>query len=226
MNFLSHFYIDHDNEDPYFTTGAILPDLAKIYNNTWRLKDPLEEFDHDNLLQIHKGVNRHYAIDAKFHNTGFFKENSDLILNRLKSEQFEGIEKYKYFLAHILLELLMDRLLVIENKAIGDKFYSLLKDTDQKFLSMYLKNFTFVYESGEFLSFFNRFIISEYLNDYAIIDKFLFALNRTWSRANKTEFTISDSKKLLQIINDLEKELSTKYLDFLDVFRQYHHQHV
>lgn len=116
MNYLSHFYFDQLSDDPYYILGIALPDLTKGHNRSWNIHPKPGEPETDpNFKSILKGWERHLEVDRLFHSSGFFAENTELIKNELKNIPFKNKEIRPYVLAHILLELLLDSILIQEH---------------------------------------------------------------------------------------------------------------
>ncbi len=224
MNFLSHYFVDQDHSDPYFVTGLILPDLARIFHPKWRLnarkiRETLP--DNKDMDMLCQGIARHESGDLYFHNSDFFHTHTTHIKDVLNDNRIKSVSTRSYFLAHVLLELLLDRLIVKQMPEIPENFYATLSKIDPEKLRMYLKHFNFVYDPWEFLAFFERFIQSRYLLAYKHNEKFIFALNRVYTRVNPVRFTEQERRELSRINTQLEQRLSVQYLSFFDALRKH-----
>jgi hypothetical protein len=139
MNFLSHYYFDQSSNS-YKVLGTLLPDLTANAQKDWKLypqKNP-HVFENDaELNAILKGWNRHLAVDKHFHNSDFFNTHSQQLSARLRPILLNSPVK-AYFLAHISLELLLDGLLLNNNKVSTEAFYSHLAACNAKKIVQFL----------------------------------------------------------------------------------------
>ena len=75
MHFLSHYYVDRGYDNPYHVLGALLPDISPHFTRTYNSVIRRHEWDLDgDAGEIHKGVLRHYYVDAQFHSSLYFQK--------------------------------------------------------------------------------------------------------------------------------------------------------
>ena len=213
MNFLSHYYVDHTDERPYYTLGLVMPDLAKIFRSSWRITPKiLPRSNKSEVIALNEGIERHVEVDAVFHSSDFFKEYNSLINTMLGRGKLESVNKYVFFLSHVLFEMMLDRMLVKHFPHIGHQFYDQLEKVEKEVVEMYLKDLNFVEDRNEFFAFFERFRNSRYLLDYIRNESMIYALGRVFSRIDKVKFTTADAKLLDKVINELDERLADGYL--------------
>lgn len=135
MNFISHYYFDRGQAESLFFVGVSTPDLVANFNRGIRLKRArlpliMENEASEAQINFYNGILRHFEVDRLFHSSTFFKEETHLIAAILK-EHFGApqIEK-SFFVAHILLELILDRLLINQHNDILYSFYSHFKQKE------------------------------------------------------------------------------------------------
>jgi hypothetical protein len=215
MNLLSHYYVDHQDERSYFALGLVLPDLFKIFHSDWKLmSDGLPHIGgHHEFDAINQGVQRHFEIDAIFHTSDFFNDHYKHLNERLGRGNLEAVDKYVFFLSHVFVELMLDRMLIKHYPDIGHQFYSHLEKVEKEVIELYLKDLKFVQDKREFFAFFERFRTSRYLLDYVDNDSMIYALGRVFSRVSHASFTKADT----QLLEDCIHELEDRYEDTFHV---------
>jgi len=205
MNYLSHFYMDIDHPDPYFQFGTILPDLIRSVDRKLRIpKSLLLTTDgNDNIQQLSLGCNRHFEVDDLFHNSNFFREHTSQIKTLLYERNLQNPKLKTHLLAHVLLELMLDRLLIKLDITICDRFYVCLKKVEYDNLNILLNKISY-YDHQLLCDYLDRFQQSQYLYSYEFNDKIIFALNRIFSRVGITELLKPDEQRFLNFIEEIE----------------------
>jgi hypothetical protein len=127
MNFLSHYYLHYDLNDPFFTVGLTAPDLISLMGNHSRVTEKfiLNYPDPDpKALSFLAGMLIHIEIDQFFHRSDFFKKYTDVYQDEY--QLFCG-EILPHHLSHILLEIMIDRILLLNDHSLADGFYHLFR---------------------------------------------------------------------------------------------------
>ncbi|MEM7370531.1 MAG: hypothetical protein AAF587_18110 [Bacteroidota bacterium] len=127
MNFISHFYLDRHLNDSSFFTGVSTPDLVSVFDRTIRLKArkmPLlmENEATPDEISFYQGVLRHFEGDRIFHTSTFFEEETGRI-NEILHDAFGDQVERGFFIAHILFELLLDKILIQHDSSLLTEFY-------------------------------------------------------------------------------------------------------
>ena len=213
MNFLSHYYFDQTS-DAYTVLGTLLPDLTANAQKEWKLypqKNP-ELFENDaELKAILKGWMRHLAVDKHFHNSDFFITHSRQLSARLRPVLQNSPVK-AYFLAHISLELLLDGLLLKNNKVSTEAFYSHLAACDVKKIVEFLE-LNLVGDTQPFTLYFERFCSSAYLNSYRETEKIAYALHRICLRVWPESLTQTEQEQITEVLVAYHMELESEYFE-------------
>ncbi len=129
MNFVSHYFLDQArSSSSHFFFGVITPDLVGVFDRRIKLKPhslPPIEADHVSMgeLSFYKGVLRHFEVDAVFHTSVFFNRETKLLQEELREYFDEETLPRSYFIAHILLELLLDKVLIEAHPEVLPTFY-------------------------------------------------------------------------------------------------------
>lgn len=123
MNFLAHFVLATKlNKSPDFLAGSILPDIAKRAG----FATPnflITEFQSRNS-ELFSGIRFHLAADRFFHNSDLFKEG--MAFWKLGLEEAKtGLSK-TFFLHHLLFEMWLDKILMVQNPDAAIKMYETL----------------------------------------------------------------------------------------------------
>lgn len=202
MNYLSHYIIDHQNNNSYYNTALILPDFCKRWIKNFHSPPPSNSFS-DNQLSLLAGCLQHYKSDKRFHGSSFFQKYESLISDAFKKETFSIHFTRKWFVAHVLTELLIDRVFVKQLSFYVDEFYNSLNSINDTVLDSFLMYYG-IQDTSEFFKQFNHFRSVKYIYYYADNNKFLYSLNRVMMRVGILELSENDAEKLMAIILHVE----------------------
>lgn len=214
MNYLSHYYFDQQNPDPYYILGIALPDLVKNHNRRWNLhpyKQP-ELVEHNPIHQsILKGWNRHLEVDHYFHEASYFLEKSHLITLEMRNIAFENNKVKPFMIGHVGLEIMLDTLLLKHKNVDGIVFYEKLEKCDIKQIINFLELYG-IQNAEEFNRFYARFCESKYLLSYQSNESIVYALNRIQYRLSNQFFTEKDTRLMHKHIAELMDAVEKDYL--------------
>lgn len=216
MNFLSHYYLDRDKSDPFYTIGLITPDLLTLHRGHIRVKEK-------NILQIVSGdpapSNRslaagmlcHVRIDRWFHGHELFKSGQEFIGEFGRNGGFV----FSMFMAHILYEILLDRYIAFTSPDYESDFYEECSafnfNKTVPFLSR-LENF----DRDGFIGLTDRFCRHKYALFYKKPEDIIDVVNNISSRfllagIPKTDYFIDGMEFLYEkFINDFKSILSAR----------------
>ncbi|MFM6954765.1 MAG: hypothetical protein ACKOWL_07240 [Sphingobacteriaceae bacterium] len=213
MNFLSHYYFDQ-HSDAYTVLGTVLPDLTSNTNKNWKIhpQKHADLFKHDAALQaILNGWNRHLAVDKHFHGSDFFSSHSQQLSAKLRPILQTSPVK-AYFLAHISLELLLDGLLLKNNKVSTEQFYRNLAACDSQKITHFLA-LNLIEDTQPFTLFFERFCSSAYLNSYQETEKIAYALHRICLRVWPESLNQAEQEQITEVLIAYQAALAPVYLE-------------
>jgi len=216
MNFLSHFYFDRHSEDPHLVLGAVLPDLVKNARKDWNLHPErnAELFSNDFESSILIGWRRHMIVDRHFHNSVFFTEHTAGIKKAIIPALKNSVVRPS-FLAHISLELMLDSTLLTENHIQTVNFYSHLRQSDREAINRFLK-LSSIDDTTQFFNFFDKFIQSNYLENYRESHNIMYALNRICMRVWRDPLTDSEILALRDILNNYHQNQMGNYMEIFE----------
>jgi hypothetical protein len=201
LNFLSHYFIHHKIDNHYFNLGLILPDLARGSIKKFKELNGDFSINHEQMLN---GCFAHLEDDKKFHSSNFFETGTSICIDAIKSNaDLKNIER-KWFLGHILFEMMMDRLLIRHYHGIGKQFYADLNLIDISELDSFFKNQGLL-ETERLCRMFNHFREAGYILNYTDNNLFGYSLTRVMMRAGLPEISFHERRDLLKSVLDLEE---------------------
>ncbi len=211
MNYLSHYYYDWEKDDPNYILGCLFPDLTSNFKRKLKILPKDFEPTQAPLLNINSalktGIQRHFYLDKIFHTSSFFDQHTQDFKTILLELNLESINKYYYFYAHILLELVLDRILLQQYPQLVDDFYTTLAKIDQSIIKQFFQTFGWEKHYKGFEKHFQLFQTRQFLRDYQN-DQFLVgALNHVHKRINPKEIAQSDLQKIAKQLMAFEQKL-------------------
>ena len=120
-----------------------------------------------------------------------------------------------FFLAHIGVELLLDSLLINEEKINVDRVYQHLAEVDESVLNLFLE-INRIEDIQRFDKFYKSFMKEKYLWAYADDHKISYSLKRICMRIWEQPFSVKQETKLTAILTDYKKKLSQDFIFIFD----------
>lgn len=224
MNFLSHYYLDHQIDDSLFIVGACTPDLLSIFDRRIKFKERSVSKRVQNReitaeqLSFYQGVIRHFQVDKLFHASDFFHaETQQLGLDLREAFPNKEIQR-SFFVAHILLELGLDRLLIQKDEGLLNQFYNHFERcTPQR-----IKKLTSWLAGDDALAsydaFLRKFTQDRHLYRYKDWSYIIYVLKRIMRRVGIFEYSYLDSREFLTFLDAYEMDLGSRYEQVLQGF--------
>jgi hypothetical protein len=132
MNYFAHAcpFLD----DPYFLAGTGVPDWLTVVDRAVRVRPKHAQSWADapdaRVAAVARGLTQHFRDDARFHAPRAFAE-VNLALGALVRPAVQGEAGFRpWFLAHLLVELLLDATLIAAAPQRLEKYYALLQSVD------------------------------------------------------------------------------------------------
>lgn len=207
MNFISHFSLDRFHPDSEYLVGVCIPDLLSIYNRKLRIKHLSHHLHFPLPLQkFYQGIVRHYDTDKIFHTCEFFERECNVVSADLRKMFPDGSAKRSFFVAHVLIEILIDKILIEEdNQLVRDFYFHLHKigavritEMTQAFLDT---------PASTFSGFLQKFLDNEYLYHYESYEYIIFVLKRIVGRVGIEETAYMDTPFFLEYLREFEKKI-------------------
>lgn len=218
MNFLSHYYFERYSPNSERVLGALLPDLLKNVDKRYNFHPKRFEetlFAHPKTMWISEGWYRHVEVDKLFHTSDFFLQHTHTLRKKL-DPVVTHLPVRASFLAHIALELLLDHLLIDHTLVNANRLYEHLEQVQKNTIEKYLRTIGEV-DVQRFFIFYERFLASRYILQYADITNLSHALfsicKRVWTFENTDEDHVRLTERLQQY---KEQDL----LEYMGVFQE------
>ncbi|MCB9236181.1 MAG: hypothetical protein H6581_31320 [Bacteroidia bacterium] len=215
MNFIAHFFLDRERPESFFAIGAATPDLLSIYNPRLRIKKHhikklnLETFSENDLMLL-EGVKRHFHADAFFHTSPFFERETQWLSAQM-TQRFPGDTiPRKYFIAHILLELVLDKALIHRHPDLLDNYYAhftqspldQVRHATELVTKRELKNYD---------GFLAKFRDHKYLYNYTRWDHIVFVLKKIMERVSIAETEFTEMEEFMNLMKEFELRLENTH---------------
>jgi hypothetical protein len=217
MNLLSHYYASCKEGRPYYNFGLVLPDFLGMSNREWKPIRFIESSDQA-LMDIASGCKEHLRVDSVFHSLKEFKDNVLYIRKKIEESGMRINGMRLFFTAHVLFEIILDRIILIREMKFADKFYSDLTEIDTGAIS-HLFSANGIGSSGKFLISFEKFKTHRYIYHYIDSGKVMFALNRIMLRAGLIVFEENELGKFENVIFDVETHISPQFLSIFEAVK-------
>jgi len=209
LNYFAHYYFDHKQDSEIHNFGLALPDFVRNFIKGSRLKPVLDaDFDDDNLQQLHNGTLKHIQRDAHFHGSQFFKKASSRIGGMVGAAFNEAGIPRVWWGAHLLTEMMLDRVLIKENPELIGRFYEDLENSSEQIVGEYMTKNGIV-NTSEFFKRLNRFRELRYLLRYTEDDAMVFSLSRVYLYAGVSpEWNSAQAALVIPQMEPVEQEIA------------------
>lgn len=221
MNFIAHYFLDRTNPESLFALGAATPDLLSIYNPTFRIKKAhtrhlLGKQLSSSEAMLLSGIERHFSADAAFHTSAFFRQETGEII-RLLEEHFPGdMAPRKYFVAHVLLELLLDKVLIQEHPEVLDEYYEHYNRNAPFEAVRIATEHLAGRELPHYEDFLSKFQKNRWLASYQKWEHITYVLSRILRRVHITTTGYLDTPAFLSLMQHYEHRLTLNYPRMFD----------
>jgi acyl carrier protein phosphodiesterase len=132
VNYLSHGY--RHIERPWVLAGTALPDWLSVGDRRSRVSP--EALEHvashadARTRDLAEGVRRHLDDDARFHTSAVFRATEDEVTLRLRAAHAHEPRQRSRFLAHVLVEQLLDAWIMARHPDALSRYYDALESVD------------------------------------------------------------------------------------------------
>lgn len=160
--------------------------------------------DHRDLEWLREGTNKHFERDKRFHGSEYFEKTSKILTQILRPAFQQASIPRDWFAAHVLTEMMIDRVLIKEAPALAQSFYTDLETADTQIITQYLEA-KGVSDTDLFLERLARFNQAKYLLQYEHNKAMVFSLNRIFMYTKADgEWTEAQFEILEKVIPDTE----------------------
>lgn len=206
MNYLSHFYFFNKPNTPYYNCGLVFPDWLGAYKRKRLSKNLI--IDTANEQELAAGIEHHFLGDRIFHGSEYFKEHAHgikLILE--KTSMNKDLFRFS-FISHVILEMMIDRLLLLKHPHLGTQFYDNLDACDDTQLLYFAQRNSSADEG--FKTMVEKFKHYRFILGYVNTGNFVYSLNRIIGRVG-INFNESQVVELTAVIPEIENYIDTNW---------------
>lgn len=224
VHFLAHFFSSPDPLNPYVTIGLAIPDMHRQFTrvyNTSRLSQFIPTGEQQ--LAVHAGILAHYQQDAVFHELPVFSEWVQRV-QQLYHQKAEGtLITRLFFLAHLGVEMLIDRAIVMQYPHYPDLFYRHLQQVSDKEILLYFNQLA-VPASGLIVQQqITRFLDHRFLYYFQSFDDMMEGLFRVYRNVTG-QFPEKEVRYVLHaVFSELDQEMMRCYTAFLSPIQSFFH---
>jgi hypothetical protein len=192
--------------------GLVLPDFVRNFVKGKRLKPVVSGIDgHTDLAMLHTGAVKHIARDASFHKSYYFKNATHHIGEIIKPVFLSVNIPRAWWAAHLLAEMMLDRVLIKAEPIMIDKFYHDLETSSTQTITQYL-SLCDVHDHEVFFGRLNRFNELRYLKHYVNDDAMVFSVSRVYMYAGVSpEWSDKQTQAIIPLMSAVECAV-TEYL--------------
>lgn len=224
MNYFSHYFLDKDNTDSLFFVGVATPDLISTFNRSYRLKANrmplLMENDASRAeISFYNGVMRHFEVDRIFHTSSFFRRETELLTRILQDTFGPENTPRAFFVSHILLELILDRILIVRHSSLLYSFYRHFETKDVGQL-VELTEWVARRRLPGYSDFLKRFAEKQFLYNYSHWDFLIDVTFHILKKVGVGEAHYLRSNQFLAMIHSYESSLSRRVPKALEELSQ------
>src|SRR5208282_3136669 len=120
--------------DPYFVAGTAVPDWLSVVAGRVQLRtknvEHLSTHPERETAAVAQGLLQHFRDDSQFHKTRAFAETTLALSARIRAVLASDSSFRPSFLAHVLVEVLLDWTLAEDNPGKLDAYYQALDSVD------------------------------------------------------------------------------------------------
>jgi hypothetical protein len=203
---------------PAVRVGALLPDLLSLYRRKAR-PQPLVAHWRENAAALPgsdavvAGIDFHHHVDRIFHHAALFEETAAAVQAALReASDTPGLKRF--LPAHILTELFLDHLLLLERPEWEREFYAALEGQRRGLLLPFVAAHPLI-SSRTFSEFLDQIIGGRFISDYREVEGIMYRMNRVLVRFGQRSLESGEQTAVAALLARLEDDLRAKLHDFI-----------
>lgn len=214
MNYLSHYFLDRHRSTPYFVFGAALPDMVRNYRDEnirffpKKLPPPADALQRE----LVSGIRRHFDADALFHTADFFKHYSARLKHYLETGEYDSPRRRTYALAHVLMEIVLDKLLLQNHPTDVASYYEKLEAVRKEKVFHFLESNALSKTPEKLWLRFDFFRQSRFLYNYADGDALIRIADHTAQGIGNPPMSGAEKERVGAALSQIEHDLAPHYL--------------
>lgn len=171
--------------DPYWLAGLAVPDWLSVAARRTKCRskhaEPYFDDADPRIAALARGVAQHHDDDRWFHETRTFVELNLTFGQTIVRECGERADLRAGFLAHVLVELLLDDTLAARDRTRLSSYYREMAKLDAAWVAARIAEFS-GRDVGRLAEFIDKFVELRFVEDYAEDRLLVFRLNQVMSR--------------------------------------------
>jgi hypothetical protein len=183
MNYFSHAL--PFLTDPYFVAGTAVPDWLSVADRSVRVRaknvEPLANDSRCETSAVARGLLQHFRDDGQFHKTRAFAETTLELSAAIRRVLTDDSSFRPSFLAHVLVEVLLDWTLADDNPSGLDAYYRALETVNPGTVEEAVNRIT-ARRTDRLAPMIFLFRRERILWDYGRDDKLVFRMNQVMRR--------------------------------------------
>jgi hypothetical protein len=181
-----------------------MPDMVRNFLKGRKLEPTDQPAHTDEQEWLRIGSNKHFERDKRFHGSHFFKTNTHLVTQKLRPVFQSANIKRDWFAAHLLTEMMIDRVLIAEIPLLAEQFYKDTESASHVSIADFLIHRN-IDETEQFLQRLNRFNQAKYLLQYQHNKALVYSLNRIFIQTGAdTEWNENQFNLLEPVMEEIE----------------------
>lgn len=120
-------------------------------------------------------------------------------------------------LAHIAVEMMLDRQILLHDCSICSMFYEIVDNADMGVLQNYFDSLSLEEQKQVFLERFRFFKQRRFLFLFDDLENIVFGLNRVYSMVTKTEFSVKEKRQFAAALHNMDVVLRYSWQELLKV---------
>ena len=192
-----------------YVLGTALPDLLPLAESRVHLRparSAAAETRTESEAALAAGVSVHLATDTAFHKTAAFAAAQAEVSTLLAEAAFDGMRVRRFFVTHVLTELVLDAVLLRADPALAERFYGAITAADFSSATQWTEAVT-----GRTLphlpQVLTRFADSQYLRHYAEDDGVATGLSNLCRRAGQDTFEGKNFTRLVGVVSQAADQM-------------------
>ncbi len=186
MNYLAHAApLLTPQADPYLVAGVAVPDWLGVAARRTKCRSkhaaPFLADPDPRVASLARGVMRHHADDAWFHESAAFARLSLEFARRIREAFADASGVRPWFLGHVLVELLLDAELDRRSPGLLDHYYRVMAKVDASLVAHRIEAMA-GRSVGRLAEFIPRYVEVRFLADYVDDDRLTFRLGQVCER--------------------------------------------
>ena len=171
---------------PFFLAGTAVPDWLSVVDRRVRMRpryvEPHVDGSGSPLSEVAAGVQQHLDDDRRFHRCQAFVEISSQLATAFR-DLLPGSSHFRPgFLGHVVTELVLDRVLILEDPYRLDRYYDVLQQVDSCEVQAAVNRMARGGTTNKLATLIERFCAVRFLEDYRTPEGLLYRLNQLLKR--------------------------------------------